>query len=212
MPNMGDAIKPSIETVLAARPDLVVLYASSENRDAARAFRAASIAVVSLRIDSIAEFERATHLLGDMVGEPARARTVTDSVRATLERVRSATAGLTRPTVFMISWENPLLTIGAGSFLTELVEIAGGRNVFNDLTGASPQISFEEVLRRNPDFVLSAPVTAQRLATDARWRTLPAVRESRLLVMDTLVVGKIGLRLGEAAVSLARLFHPGSVP
>jgi iron complex transport system substrate-binding protein len=212
VPNMGNGIQPSIETVISARPDLVVLYASGDNKAAAVALRSAGIDVISLRIDSIAEFERATLLLGDMMGESARARTVVDSVRATLQRVRSATAGRARPTVFMISWETPLMTIGAGSFLTELVEIAGGNNVFGDLEGPSPQISFEEVLRRDPQFILGRPETAGNLSTKVRWRQLPAVRENRVLVMDTSVVGRPGVRLGEAAVSIAKLLHPGVRP
>jgi len=212
VPDMGNAIRPSVETVIGARPDLVVLYASGENTDAARAFRAANIDVISLRIDSIAEFERATMLLGETVAEPGRARTVVDSVRGTLERVRAATAGRERPTVFMLSWETPLMTIGSGSFLSELVEIAGGRNVFADLPEPSPQVTFEEVLRRDPRFILGGPTTASKLGTNERWRLLPAVREGRVLVMDTLLVGRPGVRLGEAAVSLARLFHPGSIP
>lgn len=212
VPDLGDGIRPSVETVIEARPDLVLLYASGDNREAARALRAAGIAVISLRIDSIAEFERATILLGDAVGEPARARLVVDSVRATLNRVRSAMNGRVRPTVFMLAWETPLMTIGSGSFLTELVEIAGGRNVFDDLAGPSPQISFEELLRRDPRFILGRPETAGKLSANARWRRLPAVREGRVLVMDTSLVGRPGVRLGEAAVSIARLLHPGVIP
>jgi iron complex transport system substrate-binding protein len=213
VPDLGDGIRPSIETVIDARPDLVVLYASGENRDASRALRAAGIPVIALRIDLIAHFERATLLLGDQVGAPGRARAVVDSVRTTLERVRRVTSTrASRPTVFMLSWETPLMTIGAGSFLTELVDIAGGRNVFGDLAGPSPQVSFEEVLRRNPDFILGRPGTVEKLAGSERWRTLPAVRDGRVLVMDTVLVGRPGVRLGEAAVSIARLLHPGITP
>lgn len=212
VPDLGDGIRPSVETVIDARPDLVILYASGDNRDAARALRATGIDVISLRIDSIAEFERAAIMLGDAVGEPARARTVVDSVRATLDRVRRATSGRPRPTIFMLAWETPLMTIGAGSFLSELVEIAGGQNVFADLEGPSPQVSFEEVLRRDPQFILGRPETAGNLSSIERWRGLPAVREGRVLVMDTVLVGRPGVRLGEAAVSIARLLHPGIIP
>ena len=212
VPDLGDGIRPSIEAVIGARPDLVVLYASGENRAAAQALRAAGIAVISLRVDRIAEFERATFLLGDLVGEPDRARAVVDSVRATLDRVRRATEGRASPTVFMLAWETPLMTIGAGSFMTELVEIAGGRNVFGDLEGPSPQVSFEEVLRRDPQFILGRPETAGTLRRNARWLGLPAVRDGRVLVMDTVLVGRPGVRLGEAAVSIARLLHPGVLP
>lgn len=212
VPDLGDGIRPSVETIIAARPDLVVLYASGENRDAARALRAAGIDVIAQRIDLIEQFERATLLLGDVVGDPTRARIVVDSVRATLERVREAAAGRSRPTVFMLSWETPLMTIGSGSFMTELVEIAGGRNVFSDIEGPSPQVSFEEVLRRDPQFVLGRPETVAKLGASERWRGLPAVREGRVLVMDTVLVGRPGVRLGEAALSIARLLHPGIKP
>jgi ABC-type Fe3+-hydroxamate transport system substrate-binding protein len=84
--------------------------------------------------------------------------------------------------------------------------------VFADLASPSPQVTFEEVLRRDPRFILGGPVTASKLGTNERWRLLPAVREGRVLIMDTLLVGRPGVRLGEAAVSLARLIHPGSIP
>jgi iron complex transport system substrate-binding protein len=104
------------------------------------------------------------------------------------------------------------MTIGSGSFLSELVEIAGGRNVFGDLEGPSPQVSFEEVLKRDPQYILGRPETAGNLQAKPRWLGLPAVRDGRVLVMDTVLVGRPGVRLGEAAVSIARLLHPGVVP
>jgi iron complex transport system substrate-binding protein len=80
------------------------------------------------------------------------------------------------------------------------------------MEGPSPQVSFEEVLRRNPEVVLGRPETVGKLTASTRWRVLPAVRDQRVLVMDTLVVGRPGVRLGEAAVSIAKLLHPGILP
>lgn len=212
VPDLGDGIRPSVEALLAARPDLVVLYASADNRAAARALAGSGVPVVALRMDRIADFTRVTTLLGSLVGETVRARTVVDSVSRTLARVREATSALAKPSVFLYAWGAPLITIGAGSYLSELVEIAGGRNVFDDLPAPSPQVSFEELLRRDPDVVLAGPVTAGELARAPRWRALAAVRTGRVLAMDTLLVARPGVRLGEAAVSLARLLHPGAVP
>ena len=67
VPDLGDGIKPSIETVIGARPDLVLLYATGDNKAAATAFRAAGVDVISFRIDRIAEFERATSILGEQL-------------------------------------------------------------------------------------------------------------------------------------------------
>jgi iron complex transport system substrate-binding protein len=212
VPDLGDGLRPNVEAVLAARPDLVVLYASADNRAAASTLRGAGVATLSLRVDRVEEFRRAARLLGALTGAEARARAVVDSVDATLARVRAATAGRPRPTVFWHVWDAPLITIGRGSFMTELVETAGGKNVFGDLPDPSPQVAFEELLRRDPDVVLAGPEGVARLRADASWRRTRAVRAGRLLVVDTALVGRPGVRLGEAAVSLARLLHPGALP
>src|SRR5687768_11276092 len=145
VPDLGDGIRPNVEAVLAARPDLVVLYASGDNRAAAARLRGAGVRTVALKVDSIAEFRRATRLLGRLVGDSARGAAVVDSVDAPMARVRAATRALPRPTVFIRSWKTPLLTIGGGSFMTELLDIAGARNVYAELPGPSPQVSLEDV-------------------------------------------------------------------
>lgn len=208
VPDLGDGIRPNVEAILAARPQLVVLYASADNRPAADALHAAGIRVVALKIDSIAQFYRAVRMLGDAVGAHDRAATIVDTVSATIARVRAATASAARPTVLWPLFDQPLYVIGGGSFLSELVDAAGGRNVFADMPQPSPQVSQEEVLRRNADVVLTGPHSAQRLRTEPGWRGLNAVRSGRVLVVDTALVERPSVRLGEAALSIAKLLHP----
>ncbi|HXG71025.1 MAG TPA: helical backbone metal receptor [Gemmatimonadaceae bacterium] len=211
IPALGDGLRPNVEAVLGTRPDLVVLYASEDNRGAAGRLRAAGVSTLSIKIDSIAEFRRGVHMLGAVLGDQGRARSVVDSVDRTLARVRAATAGLSKPTVFWHVWDAPLITIGAGSFMNELVEIAGGRNVYADLPAPSPTVSLEDVSKRNPDFILAGPIGAAQLAADPRWRIVAASRAGRVLTVDTLLVARPSVRLGEAALSLANLLHPGVI-
>src|SRR5205807_1053641 len=82
--------RPNVEAVLAAHPDLVVLYASDDNRDAARRLRAAGVPTAAFRVDRVADFERVTLALGALTGDSVAARTTVDSVRRTLDRVRCA--------------------------------------------------------------------------------------------------------------------------
>lgn len=210
VPDLGNGIQPNIELILAAKPDLVLLYAAEANRPAASALRRAGIMTLSLRIDHIDDFYRALRMLGTVTGDSARAGQVKDSVRTTLERVRRATASLGRPRVFWPVWEQPLLAVGGGSFLSELVSIAGGKNVYDSLNTPSPQVTMEDVVRMDPDIVLTGPQNAPRIRTDVAWRRLRAVRENRVLVVDTVLMLRPAVRLGEAAVSLARLIHPES--
>lgn len=210
VPDLGNGIQPNVEAVLAARPDLVLLYAGESNRAAAAAFRRAGIPTIALRVDRIADFHRTMRLLSIVIGDSTRVRSVEDSVTRTLERVRRATASLPRPTIVWPVWEQPLLVVGSSSFLAELLTIAGGRNAFDSLAGPSPQVTMEDVVRRDPDIVLTGPVGVRHLTTDPAWRRLRAVRQARVFVVDTALTLRPGARLGEAAVSIARLLHPGA--
>ena len=206
--DLGPGIRPNVEAVLGVQPQLVLLYASEDNRGAARRLREAGIATAAFKVDSIAEFYRLTRLLGRMLGDSARGALVADTVRRTLDSVRTLTSGLRRPTVVIPAWHEPLMVIGGGSFMTELVTIAGGRNVYDSNPAPSPTVAFEDVLSRSPEFVLVGPESNARIRAHPKWRTMPAVREGRLLVFDTATVLRPATRLGEGALSLARLIHP----
>ena len=208
VPDLGPGIRPNVEAVLGAQPQLVLLYASEDNRGAAQRLRQAGIPTAAFKVDSIAEFDRLTRLLGRIVGDSARGALVADTVRRTLDSVRALTSTLRRPTVVIPAWHEPLMVIGGGSFMTEMLAIAGGRNVYDSNPSPSPAVAFEDILSRRPEFVLVGPESAARIRSQAKWRTLPAVREGRLLVFDTAVVLRPAVRIGEGALSLARLIHP----
>ena len=211
VPDLGVALRPNVEAVLAARPDLVILYASEDHRDAARRLRAAGVQTAAYRIDRIADFARVTEVLGRLTGDTAAARMTIDTVGRSLARVAAQTAVLPHPRVFWIAWENPLMAIGGGSWLSELLKVAGARNVYDSLTAPSPPVTFEDLIRRDPDVVLASPAARARMLADPRWRSLRAVREGRVLTFDTTIVNGPTARLGSSALGLARVLHPEAV-
>lgn len=209
VPDLGPGLRPNVEAVLAAHPDLVLLYASADNREAARRLRSSGVNTAAYKIDRIADMTRVTIVLGQLVGDTTAARHTVDSVHATLDRVSKATAVLPHPSVFWPLWEAPLMSVGRGSFLNELVEIAGGRNVFADLPQPSPTVTFEELLRRDPDVIITSAKSRQRLEGVDRFKTLRAVREGHFAIIDTSFINGPSARVGASAVALARLLHPG---
>jgi iron complex transport system substrate-binding protein len=210
VPDLGSGIRPNVEAVLGARPDLVILYASNDNRAAASALRTAGVNTLSLKIDRIDDFHRAAKAISRLLGDSARGVAVSDSVKRTLDRVRAETSSLPKPSVFWHIWDAPVITIGRGSYMNDLIEIAGGTNIYADMTEASGTVSIEDVLRRDPRFIITGPEGASKINSDPRWSEAPAVKAGRVLVVDTTIVGRPSVRLGEAAESLARLFHPGA--
>ena len=205
---LGDGIRPNIEAVLAARPTLVVLYATAENRAAAEALARAGVRTIALRVDHIAQFHRMLAALGRALGAEANARIVSDSVQATLDRVRALTASRPKPRVVWPAWESPLLVIGGGSYIDELLTIAGAENVFHDMTAPSPPVSIEEIAKRDPAIVITGATRGAKLSASPSWHAIRAVREQRFIVQDPSVTGRPSVVLGMAAVQLARALHP----
>lgn len=205
VPDVGNGMGPNVEVVLGQRPDLVLLYASESNRLAARQLRAAGVQTLTHRTDRIADLQRVLPIIARAVDAEAVARVVADSVRESIESVRA----LPRPTVqvraFWQVWDAPILTIGGGSYLSELLEVAGASNIFSDLSQPSPQVSLEEIASRDPDVVLAGPAGAARIRATPGWQAVRAVREGRIVVIDTTIVGRPGVRMGEAARFLRRV-------
>lgn len=207
--DLGPGISPNVERIMGARPDLVVLYASNDNRAAASALRAAGIRVVGLKIDRIADFRRAAQVLGAVAGDTLAARVTVDSVERTLARIRAATAPLPHPRVLWYLWDNPVLVLGNGSYQSELLAIAGGANVYADRAAPAAQVSLEDVLRRDPEVIFVDPGNSAALRESARWRSVAAVRAGRVVEIDDALLNRPGVTLGMAARSLARALHPG---
>jgi ABC-type Fe3+-hydroxamate transport system substrate-binding protein len=86
-----------------------------------------------------------------------------------------------RPTVLLLVWEQPPMTIGRGSFLSELVERAGGENLFADVSTSSGPVSIEAVSMRDPDLILTTAAGPASFAKRPEWRVVRAVRERRFL-------------------------------
>ena len=207
--DLGPGISPNVEKIMGARPELVVLYATNDNRAAAGALRAAGIRVVGFKIDRIADFRRAAMALGALAGDTTAARATVDSVARTLARIRAATASLPQPRVLWYLWDNPVLVLGNGSYQSELLAIAGGANVYADRREPAAQVSLEDVLHRDPEVILLDSGKTALLRDSPRWRNVTAVRNGRLFEIDDALLNRPGVTLGMAARSLARALHPG---
>lgn len=180
VPSLGDGIAPNVEAIVAARPDLVLLYDSPQNAGAAERLRGLGVAVARLRTDRLADVARHARLLGTLTGHAADADTMVRRFEGELAQF-PPTADPAAPAVFFLVWDQPPTTIGAGSFLSDLVARAGARNLFADLAAPSPIVSVEAVAARDPALVFWVGESEPAFVSRPEWQVVRAVRERRLL-------------------------------
>jgi iron complex transport system substrate-binding protein len=178
--NLGDGINPTLEAVLAVRPDLVLLYNSAQNASAAARLRRLGIPAVLLNTDRLEDVARLSRLLGRLTGHGRGADSLV-AVFDTALAAASAPPGARRPKVLLLVWEQPPMTIGRGSFLSELVRRAGGQNLFDDVSTSSGTVSIEAVAARDPDLILTTTDGPPAFATRPEWQVVRAVRQRRFL-------------------------------
>ncbi|HSE50866.1 MAG TPA: helical backbone metal receptor [Gemmatimonadales bacterium] len=201
VPDLGNGIGPNIEAVVAARPDLVLLYKSGSNRSAAEQLRSFGIPTLELATDRMEDFDRITRLLGAALGKREEAESLV--VRTARDLASATVQPSSRPTVFILAWDRPPMTLGRGSFLSEILERAGAHNVFDDLATSSAPIAIEAVASRDPDFVLVSGSGEPAIAGRVEWRVVPAVRDRRFLRIDGSEFNRPSPRIGDAVRRLA---------
>lgn len=203
MRDLGPGIDPNLEAVLAVQPDLVVLYNSAQHAAAAGRLRALGVPAIRVNTDALADVGRVGRLLGRLTGHERGA----DSVSAVFDTaLASATASAgrgRRPEVLILVWEQPPMTLGRGSFLSELVERAGGDNVFADIASSSAPVSIEAVSARDPDLILTAAAGPASIADRPEWQVVRAVRERRFLRITGTEYDRPGPRSPTAIRTLA---------
>jgi len=183
VPSVGDGLNPNLELVLSRSPEVVILYASPSNQAAITRLDGLGVASASVRLDRLDDLPRVARLLGRLTGTSARADSLAARFAAELD---SARAARTPPAhrVVVVAWDNPPVVIGAGSYLTELLELAGARNVFDDVVQPSVQTGIEVIAARDPDMLLVLGEGVPDFARRPEWQNVGAVRRRSLVTVQ----------------------------
>ena len=197
LPSVGGGLQPALETLLVLEPDLVIRFAGRSDPSTVRRLDAEGIRHLAVRPDGIADVLWSIRQLGRIVDRRQRARHLASTIEAGLDSVRARVGGLPRPRVAFVVGGSPPWVAGPGTFVHEMIRVAGGENVFGDLDELYPVVSPEEFVSREIDVVL-AP-------RDARLEG-PLAELPRRRVPQGLQ--RPGPTLHEGARRLARILHP----
>ena len=212
LPSIGNGLTPSVEWLAAQRPDLVIAWPDAQSRDVVQRLSDIGIPVYASRVESVAEIRSMIERLGVLVGQRARADSLVRAIDDSLAAVRSTVAGLPSPRVLYLLSADPPMIAGPGTFVDDLIRIAGGENVFADMRQLWPQVSLEEIVRRQPDVIIRPSDNAlddplAGLSDRAGWRELRAVQQRRVHAVDPDLYNRAGATVGEAARGLAERIH-----
>jgi ABC-type Fe3+-hydroxamate transport system substrate-binding protein len=206
VPSVGDGLNPDLEAIIAARPDLVLLYRSALNETAAARLERLGIPAAVVSQDRLEDLAAVAHLLGVLTDRTAAG----DSVAAAIGAVRGTPAPDLGIRLAIMAWDNPPMAIGGGSYLDELATLAGADNVFHDL-GSADVVSIETVTARDPDVLVvlsdSSAGGMPALARRRPWQVVRAVREGRIVTLAGSLFDRPSPRAREAVAAFRRLLE-----
>src|SRR5690606_22351386 len=172
---------------------------------------ALGIPVYRADVQTTDDIRRHLQRLGTLLGQEERSRALVDSLDRGLAQVEAAVAGRKTVSVYYSIWHDPPQSTGPDTFIDEVIRVAGGRNILHDAPTSGPQVSLEELVRRDPDAMVIArheggSIDAPWLRGPG-WRELSAVRAGRYMVVDGDLFNRPGARVTEAARRMARFLH-----
>ena len=205
----GAAGQIDLEKVETANPDLVVAMGSI-NQKAIESIEKAGITVVSIEPKTVADVAVSVRLLGKVTGKTAEAEKIVLDLNTRLNAVRKLAGTVkSNPKVLIAYSDRPIYTTGPGSFIDDLITIAGGRNIVDNRQMGSI-ISPEKVVELQPDVIICDPGSAEKLSLIPGWKNgVPAVRNHRFFSpSNSATLVRPSPRLAEAAEELVRYLHP----
>jgi iron complex transport system substrate-binding protein len=218
LPTVGGLYDPDFEQILMLRPDLLITRGSSAGVE--RLCRENGIRIYQDPADTLEDLYRAIREIGDLLGRNREAAALGGRIRGELEAIRERVGDRTQVRV-LLTMRQPgpireIYTVGRGPYLNDLIEIAGGENIFGELEVPYPEVSAEEVLSRAPEAIVEmmpgATVNqAVRAAAIEHWRSIgpiPAAETKRVYLVAEDYALMPSPRITMTARLLAERFHP----
>ena len=207
---IGNFTNPSLEAVVAKRPDLVIGVAGATDPVKVREMERLGLKVVLVSVSNLSDILAAIRSIAALLGNEKEGEKLIAKIAAQVEDVKRRVAPAARRSVLMVVGFHPLIAVGGKNFIDELITAAGGDNVAASATQPWLNLPAEVVVAKAPQVIIEAGMGSER-ESGKRWsdlRSVPAVREGRIYSYPSDKILRPGPRFGEASAELARLIHP----
>lgn len=206
----------SLETILALEPDLVLAHDDLQ-QSVIDTLAENGLTVFATNTKQLTDIYRTINWVGQMAGVQDRAEALTGQIQRDITAITARIDEVPadeRPAVFYEVWVDPLLTAGPGTYIGQMITLAGAKNIFDDVSQEFPEISAEEVVARNPAVILSAEhnsdnLTDEALAARPGWSEIEAVKNGRVYLLNDDVISRPGPRVALALRTMVEVLYPG---
>ena len=220
LPQVGgfDGKTLSMESILSFKPDLVYMNDVMHNFMIGQ-LEEYGIKYYLSKAESVEGVMKEILDIGDLTGHSEKAHQVVDEMKVKIESVREKTnqqklnqndKEIFPSGVYWEVWNSPYMSAGGSSFITDVIALAGGKNIFDDMQDAYPIVSEEAIIKRSPDVILlpfSSGVSADDVCARIGWGDVSAVVNSRIYVVDDNVFTRPGPRIADVIEEISQMLQ-----
>jgi iron complex transport system substrate-binding protein len=212
---VGSFWQPSLEAVIACKPDLVITLWFKQQNAVAESLERLGYRVLTLRLEKLDELTPAIEKIGAATGRDNEAEQLVHSINAQLEQAKQRFNTPNRPRVLWVVQPEPLRVAAGDTFITQLLELAGARNAVSSTSIQYPGLSTEELLTCRADVIIQAAMNKETIEQQrqeaiefwSKYKNLPAVRNNRIYVVDPDTILRLGPRIGQGLEQIGQIIH-----
>lgn len=211
---VGDYSEPNMEQIIALEPDLVL--ATSFHEQPVKQLDKLHIPTLVIEPKNMDEMLESINIIGWACNEEKAAGQLINSLKQRIDAVVSKTRQIPeneRPKVYYELFPSPMITAGPGTFINDLIYMAGGINIADDAQSAYPEYSQEMIIAKNPDIILyshhgTAKESEQQIINRQGWENIKAIQRGKIYYIDGNIIQRTAPRLIDALEQIAKIVHP----
>ena len=211
IPKIGGFMSPSLETIVAQRPGIVIGVSSATDPAKAKEMERLGLQVTLISLASVNDILSSIKIIARSLGSPQAGEKLVHKITLQMDQVKERVAPAPRRSALLLVGLRPLVAVGGKNFIDELITLAGGKNIAGDAPQPWLNLPDEYVVAKAPQVIIQAGMGSERETPAKYWgdlKSIPAVKEGRVYSYPSDKILRPGPRVGEGLEEIARLLHP----
>lgn len=213
LPRVGTYDRPDVERILALEPDLCLSMAGMTPPETIDRLRQLGVSVFPLKTDTLGAVLQSIRNVGELLDARSEAGRLVEGMRREMDTVKKTYGHAPKPRVLYQIGGVPMYSACGGTFINELIEVAGGENVCAAIQGY-PQLTREQAVAFAPDVILIPTMGHGAFEAEQKhwrqWTEIPAIRDARIFILNSDLLDRPGPRIVEGLRRMAELLHAES--